>query len=128
MSRLPRHGALAAALISLVVGVHDATRIPPSSRREADRASALAALARAPLPAGSLVALAPGVGGNTGEESTLFYEAVRRRPDLRWGTLNGWPAQTKPGFLVTLGAVEPPGGWREFWRAGLLRVFVWTQK
>jgi hypothetical protein len=125
MSQLPRQCALAAALVSLVVGVHDATRIPPPTKRAPAPASVLAPLARAPLPAGSFTALAPSAESNADKRTNLFYEAVYRRPDLRWGMLDGWPAQTRPTFLVTLGATEPPRGWHEFWRAGQLRIFVW---
>ncbi len=115
---------LAAAAVSLALGVGSVFQRERSPRREPRWAEIVAPLARAPIPAGSVVVLVRGAGSTPEDGLRLLSEAAWRRPDLRLALAEQVPPSLAPTGVVTVGDAAGPVGWRQAWGEGALRLWV----
>jgi hypothetical protein len=114
--------ALAAALLAVAFGAWSAIQLP--RQREPRWAATLAPLAGAPLPPGTVVALAVPSGVVPERRGPLLFEAVWQRPDLHWVYLDD-PRQARAAcVLVALPGAGPPAGWHELWHQRGLSIFT----
>lgn len=111
------------AVLSIALGILQASLLLSDAPAEPPAAAALALLARAPIPGGSTVALVVPSGLDSGPFSPLLYESAWQRPDLCW-TVAGDPRIGEPAYLVALEGADAPPGWRPTWHAGVLTVLV----
>ena len=123
MISVRRLAAVGAAVLSIALGAVQAGLRLAEAPAEPPAAAALAPLARAPIPAGSAVALVVPAGLDGGRTSPLLYESAWQRPDLRW-TVADDPRVGECAYLVALGDADVPPGWRPAWHGGIVTVLV----
>jgi hypothetical protein len=117
--------AVAAAVGCVLVGAWETTRWFTALGRVPRWEEQLAPLADMPVPAGTEVALSlPAEPGGADAAAAVLYEAVWRRPDLRWGWLSTWPSGRPPQRVVAVGMAPAPPGWREVWGEGDVRLLA----
>ncbi|TAM47235.1 MAG: hypothetical protein EPN53_12090 [Acidobacteria bacterium] len=124
MHRAQKLAALAAGLLCLAMGVHDACRQPGAAERRLMFAAVLRPLAALPLPAGTVVALVvpPAIVAGGGEGRPVFYEAVWRRPDLLWSSAPEVDRVETCRYAVVVGPFPAAAPWRQIWRSGRLTL------
>ena len=123
MISVRRFAAVGAAVVSIALGAVQAGLRLSEPPAEPPAAAALAPLARAPIPAGSTVALVVPAGLDGGRVTPLLYESAWQRPDLRWIVADD-ARIAECAYLVALGNAGAPPGWRPVWRTGIVTVLV----